>query len=87
MVHTRLGITDATVTLAPKRARVSVIQVVSISSLPSAMGTRTRLVDMFALRMDEDRNVERLGVTKACDLPTSAKATRLGRDKKMRAIR
>lgn len=49
------------------------------------MGTRTRLVDM--LRMDEDRNAERLGGTKACDLPMSAKATRLGRDKKMRAIR
>ena len=63
MVHTRSGITDATTTLAPNRAKVSVIQVVSISSLPSAMGTSTRLVDI--LRYDADVSLDRLGATKA----------------------
>ena len=37
------SMTDATHTLAPNRTKVSVIQVVSISSLPSAIGTSTRL--------------------------------------------
>ena len=37
------GMTEAVVTSAPKRVRVSVMQVVSISSDPSAIGTSTRL--------------------------------------------
>ena len=86
MVHTRSGMTDATVTLAPKRAKVSVMQVVSISSLPSPMGTRTRLA--VILRIDVDREAEKRGATKACDLrvPASAKAIRLERDSRMRTI-
>ena len=47
--------TDATVTCAPQRVNVSVIQVVSISSLPSAMGTRTR----FDISRDVDAEKSR----------------------------
>lgn len=47
--------TEATVTSAPQRVRVSVMQVVSISSLPSAIGTRTRLDISTA---DEDKEAE-----------------------------
>ena len=42
------GLTLATVTDAPHRARVSVMQVVSISSLSSAIGTNTVTVVMAA---------------------------------------
>ena len=42
IVHVVVASTDATVTSAPARTRVSVMQQVSISSEPSAIGTRTR---------------------------------------------
>ncbi len=55
--------TDAVVTSAPKRVRVSVMHVVSISSDPSAMGTSTFFdilkADVRKARLDEER--------KACD--------------------
>ena len=54
------GFTDATTTSAPNRVSVSVMHVVSISSLSSAIGTRTRFADAAAvvddifLRIDEE---------------------------------
>ena len=55
MVQTKLspGMTDAIVTEAPNLVNVSVIHVVSISSLPSAIGTRT-FFDMFRELDDEN---------------------------------
>lgn len=49
--------TDATVTSAPHRVNVSVIQVVSISSLPSPMGTRIRLDMSRAVDVENRREV------------------------------
>ena len=54
------GLTDATTTSAPNRVSVSVMHVISISSLSSAIGTRTRfaaapaVVDDMFLRIDEE---------------------------------
>ena len=45
IVHVSSPVTDATVTLAPARTSVSVMQVVSISSEPSAIGTSTSSAD------------------------------------------
>ena len=46
ILHTNSSfMTDATVTSAPNRVNVSVIQVVSTSSDPSPIGTRTLLDD------------------------------------------
>ena len=46
------GMTDATVTVAPHRVNVSVMQVVSISSLPSPIGTST----CFVIWIEEEEN-------------------------------
>ena len=57
MVQTKLspGMTEAIVTEAPNLVNVSVIHVVSISSLPSAIGTRT-FFDMFSEELVDDEN-------------------------------
>ena len=65
MVHTKLGMTDATTTLAPNLVNVSVMQVVSISSLPSAIGTRTRFVDILSEEEKERASFVRDGARKA----------------------
>ena len=56
MVQTKLspGMTDAIVTEAPNLVNVSVIHVVSISSLPSAIGTRTFFFDIFREEVVDD---------------------------------
>ena len=53
------GLTDATTTSAPNRVSVSVMHVVSISSLSSAMGTRTLFadVDMVKVVDADDENL------------------------------
>lgn len=48
-----VGMTEAMVTWAPNRVKVSVMHVVSISSDPSAMGTKTRFV-MLRAEVDVD---------------------------------
>jgi hypothetical protein len=53
------GLTDAIVTAAPNLVNVSVIQVVSISSLPSAIGTNT-FFDMFRDVVVDDANLAKL---------------------------
>jgi hypothetical protein len=52
-------LTDATTTSAPNRVSVSVMHVVSISSLSSAMGTRTLFadVDMVKVVDADDENL------------------------------
>ena len=59
MVQTKLspGMTDAIVTEAPNLVNVSVIHVVSISSLPSAIGTRTFFFDIFREEVADEENL------------------------------
>ncbi len=69
--------TDAVVTSAPKRVRVSVIQVVSISSDPSAIGTSTRLDILRAEDVKARLAVVVLCERKPCDpLPNARNAAR-----------
>ncbi len=69
------GMTEAVVTSAPKRVRVSVMHVVSISSDPSAMGTSTRFDILRADVWKNARLVDCGEDRKACDpLPNARNA-------------
>lgn len=83
ILHTKLPfITDATVTSAPNRVRVSVIQVVSTSSDPSPMGTRTFFDMASFVAVETERNVllgRRRGDTRAKARPSISVNVRTAR--------
>lgn len=79
-------LTDAIVTSAPKRVNVSVIDVVSISSEPSAIGTNTFFVmSVVVVEPAKERSIKLLfneGVTKALrradERPNTKRAINVG---------